>query len=161
MTTTIEPASSRPQRPWERYAALALQGWSSRRIAAECGVTAEWVLRSLRQVGLDITELRNVRCSFCGTLMRQARDQPRYDVHHCQRVACRTQYNTALRRACGVQPQVRLSAETMSHILALRGHTSERTVARMFLVSRSEVNAIWRGHRGRAPTAAQEERPSA
>ena len=133
------------------YDAIGVHGWLTRQIAAAAGVTAFAIFSTLHRAGLDVTALRNVRCLYCGALLRGAHRRTGYGIHACPRPDCHRQYarDVQRRRRGSTGSTARLPEVTVRGILARKGQASERTVAREHGISRSAVNALWRGVRRR------------
>ena len=139
------------------YDAIGVHGWLTRQIAAAAGVTAFAIFSTLHRAGLDVTALRNVRCLYCGALLRGAHRRTGYGIHACPRPDCRRHYARDVQRrrrgsmgATGATGSTaRLPEATVRAVLARKGQASERTVAQEYGISRSAVNGLWRGVRRR------------
>ena len=137
------------------YAFRAACGDTRHEIAVRFHVTSTAVGQALRRAGLDIADLRDVRCTYCGVLMRAAHATPRATlrdrIHTCPRPDCHRQYarDAQRRRRGSTGSTARLPEATVRAVLARKGQASERTVAREQGISRSAVNGLWRGVRRR------------
>jgi len=162
MTTSSEPRESDEAITIRQalYDAIGVHGWLTRQIAAAAGVTAFAIFSTLHRAGLDVTALRNVRCLYCGALLRGAHRRTGYGIHACPRPDCRRHYARDVQRrrrspAGATGSTARLPEATVRAVLARQGQASERTVARDYGISRSAVNALWRGQRRRELTRAE------
>lgn len=73
--------------------ALMRQGLTLSEVAARLGVSKQRIQQRVKRMGFGSWELRDMRCRYCGVVVKRARAASRHDIHACTAPACRTQGN--------------------------------------------------------------------